>query len=282
MAGNRSPGPACQVKNWFADPIDPGTSFRGSTPKPGPTEDTGFLSRLQVGLWQPPLRFAPLGRAQGDFAEFEQRVLDTHILRAALRHHGRPAAPEIPESELLAVDGDHKLRKDAARKYTTLIEKARIDLKAAKANGSANADTKFGITSAYRGPKYDEGLWRDYFQTKYYRLRLSKLGRHFFVGPKSLDKIVQTAAQDLVRFIVEKKAAPGYSNHTKGIAVDFWTLEGGKMHKADTGKGEAAFRHLNQEWESTWLYKWLDQPEHKAEFGISRIPSEAWHWEFLK
>lgn len=195
----------------------------------------------------------------------------------AERRRGKAAA-EIAAGDLETVEGRFKLRTVAARKCKELLEKARAELKTAKVDGSAAKDTAFGLTSAYRGPEYDKALWISYFQSKYYRARLSKIQGRFYVGENSLERIVQSVAEDLVIYIAPRKAAPGYSNHTRGIAVDFWTLENGKKHEAATGKGDKGLREANEAWEATWLYRWLDS--HKKVYGVNRIPSEAWHWEF--
>src|ERR1700722_408092 len=34
MAGHKIPGPKCQVRQWFADPVDNGTMARIATPSP--------------------------------------------------------------------------------------------------------------------------------------------------------------------------------------------------------------------------------------------------------
>jgi hypothetical protein len=39
MAASKLPGPTCQVANWFAEPIDRGTSALIASPRPGPTSD---------------------------------------------------------------------------------------------------------------------------------------------------------------------------------------------------------------------------------------------------
>jgi hypothetical protein len=50
------------------------------------------------------------------------------------------------------------------------------------------------------------------------------------------------------------------------------------MHEAATGKNNAGLQKANEAWQATWLYQWLE--DHKKEYGVERIPSEAWHWEF--
>ena len=277
MSGSQHPGPKCQVRQWFADPVDQGTSALIATPGAAATGKDQKVNS-HIGIWLPPLRFAPLGRAQGDFAEFEQLVLDTHILRSE-RKKGKAAA-EIAKSELETVEDRFKLRSYAARACRELLKNARADLKAAKANGTVHKDTDFGLTSAYRGPEYDKALWRQYFRSKYYKLKLARVEAQFYVGEKNLNRIVQAFAQDLVEFIAKRKAAPGYSNHTNGIAVDFWTKENGVMHQAESGKGDSGLGKVNAAWATTWLYKWLER--HKSVYQLDRIETEAWHWEFKK
>ena len=41
MAGHRIPGPQCQVRQWFADDVDHGTTARIATPSSGPVKAKG-------------------------------------------------------------------------------------------------------------------------------------------------------------------------------------------------------------------------------------------------
>jgi len=84
------------------------------------------------------------------------------------------------------------------------------------------------------------------------------------------------AVEMLVDFIAHRKAAPGYSNHSHGIAVDFSTVEGGHTLTPETGKSNKDLIRHNKRWEKSWLYRWLEA--HQAEYGIERIPTGAWHW----
>jgi hypothetical protein len=277
MAGYRYPGPKCQVRDWFVDDIEDGTSQRNATPAPGVFHLEMPQPRpMNAGFWLPPLKFAPVGSAQGDFAEFQRLVLNTQIMRA--QHRLGNATAEIPESELKTVEGRFQLRIGPADKCIDLLRKARADLKDAKAAGSAAQDISVGLTSAYRGPAYDKGLWLSFFQTKYYELKSRKIKGQFYVGEKKRQALADALAEDLLRYLDGKKAAPGYSNHTRGIAVDFKTFENGVMHTAETGKGDAALAALNRAWEATWFYHWLQ--DHKQAYGMERIHKEAWHWEF--
>src|SRR5207253_2041399 len=84
--------------------------------------------------------------------------------------------------------------------------------------------------------------------------------------------------EQTVAYVAKRKAAPGFSNHTNGIAVDFFTVEDGKTLQAETGNSEKQLQALNGRWARSWLYRWLQA--HKREYGIDRIDTEAWHWEF--
>jgi hypothetical protein len=135
--------------------------------------------------------------------------------------------------------------------------------------------TKIGLTSAYRDPKHDAELWHRYFRSKYYwntekqRSQVGRWqgGRH---GPHAVSLTVA--------YVGKRKAAPGFSNHTNGVAVDFYTIEGNEKLIAETGNSDKQLKALNSRWEKSWLYRWLDA--HKSEYRVHRIDTEAWHWEF--
>jgi hypothetical protein len=112
------------------------------------------------------------------------------------------------------------------------------------------------------------------FQDKYYPASYSERhGLSCWDGGEFGGKSVRM----MVKYISPKKAAPVYSNRTKGIAVDFFMVEAGNLLQADTGK---RMKKANARLEKSWFYRWLET--HKVEYGIERIPSEAWHWEFQK
>ena len=227
-----------------------------------------------------------------EYQVFEGTVLDQHIKRAQRK---RPRAADIPETELEEVEGRHKLRKKAARKCRMLLNQARIDLaneqatflkkpknereedeRKMKVKGDVPVTKveRIGITSGYRSFAYDAGLWHGYFRKNYYPITyLERSSLSYWEGGEHGWKAVQS----MVSFVSKRKAAPGYSNHTNGIAVDFFTVEDGKMLTAKTGP-DKEMKQFNTRWERSWFYRWLQ--EHKSYYGIERIDTEAWHWEF--
>ena len=252
----------------------------------------------------PSIHFVPplINEFSEDYQEFEGRVLAKHLEyatygRPGRRHkHPRPPAPTIPEAELQVVEDGFKLRKDAAEKCKKLLAEARSALKTeqdefqkkpkeqqqavekdAKAKGEVVVTKvhRIGLTSGYRGYEHDSGLWHSYYRKKYYRLNHARLSHiRYSEGGLHGWKAVET----MVDYIAPRKAAPGYSNHSHGIAVDFFTEEGGVKLTAETGKSNKDLKLHNQRWEKSWFYKWLER--HKKDYGVERIPSEAWHWEF--
>ena len=59
-------------------------------------------------------------------------------------------------------------------------------------------------------------------------------------------------------------AAPGYSNHQDGLALDLGTRK---------GKGG-----LIKLYEGSWFHNWLKVNAGTYQFG--RWPAEAWHWTY--
>lgn len=66
------------------------------------------------------------------------------------------------------------------------------------------------------------------------------------------------------------KAAPGFSNHSNGTAVDFQTMHGGTDYFANSSQ------HAG--WRATWLHPWLLQ--NAATYGFKPLASEEWHWDY--
>ena len=74
----------------------------------------------------------------------------------------------------------------------------------------------------------------------------------------------------LVAYYTPRKAAPGFSNHTNGIAVDFNTRQGPDTLAASTSQTGA--------WMASWLHRWL--VTSAATFHFHPLSSEAWHWDY--
>lgn len=208
-----------------------------------------------------PEQLSPFGTP--DQTEFKRAVLRAHI--AKLSGKGRNPSAGLADSELGPVEEGYRLRQDAAIQARALLTKARSDLRAAQAQGEplARRAAYLGITSTYRDPQLDFRLWDRYFAGFYRKTEAERKkqpgGEH---GPQ--------AVQVMVEYYLPRKAPPGFSNHTNGIAVDFITRQDGRTLITDTG--------LNPLWVQSWFYKWLAQ--NAAAYGYKPLASEAWHWEY--
>lgn len=73
----------------------------------------------------------------------------------------------------------------------------------------------------------------------------------------------------MVSRMVVKKAVPGFSNHTRGLAVDFRTRQGEWTLRASSAQKDG--------WPNTWLHQWLVR--HAATYNFEPYEEEPWHWD---
>jgi LAS superfamily LD-carboxypeptidase LdcB len=218
-----------------------------------------------------------------EFTEFKAKVLAEETAMRTRR--GLKQLKAVPEEDLVIVEGNRKMRKEAAAKLKLLLSQARADLKAeqdalgklpaveqqaartaASVKGEVAVDDvkRIWVQSAYRDFKYDENLWHKYFKRKYYPA--TKVAREKLEGGEHGD----AAVKYLAKYISGKKAPPGFSNHSDGRAVDFGTQEGSTVLVGEV--------ELNKRWKKAWLYKWL--VNNAVKYGFKPLSTEAWHWDF--
>jgi len=192
---------------------------------------------------------------------FKRAVYNAHVASAVAR--GRVFRMGVDAAALEAVENGRLLR-TAAPSLTALLTRARADLEAARRAGEALAvaATAIGVGSAYRGAVEELSIWEQLFPQYYEATATDRAaaagGQH---GP--------AAVQVMVRHYSGRKAAPGFGNHTNGIAVDFTTTQGG------TALGPSTVQEA--QWRASWFHRWL--VGHAREFEFQPIPTEAWHWE---
>ena len=78
----------------------------------------------------------------------------------------------------------------------------------------------------------------------------------------------------MVPYVGAKIAAPGYSNHQAGLAIDFQQLLTTGVVRNDTGTRWTAA------WRRTWFYKWL--LTNASGFGFAPYDKEPWHWTYQR
>lgn len=214
--------------------------------------------------------------ATSEQVAFRHRVLAAHIARSTASK-GAPL-PDLRDNELELIPGTNvRTRPETARAAGRLLAAANADLQKAQASGDADAlrTTRLTVTSGYRGSDHQRSLWIKYFkkyynQTRTYREALAE-GAH---------------SQAAVAYMLKPKAkrgfglggriaAPGFSNHQNGIAVDLY-----QQRKAGHGIANSSDDNARRAWRNTWFYRWMKQ--NAAAHGFEQLPTEEWHWELRR
>ena len=218
-----------------------------------------------------------------DQEKFRARVLAKHIEQSkAVRAPQR----DLREDELSDVPGTCRTEHGKTTCVRTLpataeaagrlLKAACTDLQVARQAGDADAlrTLKLSATSGYRGSDHQERLWLRYFATKYYN-KSCRARAKIAEGPHSdaaVDYMLRRKDHDGYG-IPGKIAAPGYSNHQGGIALDFWQ---------DRTKGNEIGNDSDDpsrcRWRESWFHGWLRT--HAAAYGFWPIGTEEWHWEY--
>lgn len=246
------------------------------------TEVDSFLAEEMTGRLETPWLseelaaepFAAEDEVWNDSSEqvdFRERVLNAHIERSRKALGKRTPLRDLRDDELAAVAGTGiRMKSDAAGPAGRLIKAANAALKDAQAAGdeSALVTTRITANSGYRGKEHQRGLWLDYFRGYY---NDTPKAREKLAGGPHSD---QAVAYMLNTFgIPGKIAAPGYSNHQAGIAIDL-AQERMKGHRVRNSTSSG----WRETWRKTWFHQWLK--EHAASFGFVPYWKEEWHWEY--
>lgn len=196
--------------------------------------------------------------------DFMRKVHDAQVKRAIER--GREFFLGLPEDQLGTVESGYKLRRDAAGRCRLLLRQARADLKRQQEEGIPEAleVSDIGVYSAYRSFERDRAAWLNAFEKHF---KATKNERARLEGGEYGDKAVELMVGIMRKF----KAAPGFSRHTSGVAVDFKTTEGNVTLDADSNQ--------NGRWKKSWFHKWLVKNAKK--FKFNPLATEAWHWDYV-
>jgi subtilisin family serine protease len=216
--------------------------------------------------------------------DFRARVLAEHIARS--RRAKGAAQPDLTGDQLMDVPGtcrtEHgkttcvKTARPTAEAAGRLLTAANADLAKAQQAGDADAQRTVRLTAAsgYRGSDHQRQLWLGYFASKYYN-RTRATRAKIADGPHSdaaVDYLLRSKA-DGGYGVGGRIAAPGYSNHQGGIALDFWQ---------ERTRGNAISNDSDDpsrcRWRMSWFHGWLRT--HAADHGFQPIPTEEWHWEY--
>lgn len=202
---------------------------------------------------------------------FQNRVLALHIERTKSRRG--PPLPDLSENQLAIIPGSTvKSKKSTAAAAGKMLAAANAELAAAQASRDPDIlkIKRFTANSGYRSSVHQLKLWLGYFP-KYYR-RTRSVREKFAQGQHS-DRACAYMLDPRGFALGGRIAAPGYSNHQNGIAIDLrQELSNGKHIANDS---DSASRSI---WRKTWFHKWLKV--NAATYGFVPLSSEEWHWEY--
>ncbi|MBM7784425.1 D-alanyl-D-alanine carboxypeptidase family protein [Tenggerimyces flavus] len=229
-------------------------ALAGQTPTPIPAPGGGRTSMPAANLrW-----FGPASEETPELMAFLRNVYERHVRWHISR--GDSFVDTLPEQSLGTIEGGHKARADAAAKAIELLAAAR----AALATTAHAGKIRIGITSAYRSADQQWGIWQGQFLKgkggfpHYYQQ--TRRARQGMSGGEHGEQ----AAAYLASYLAQYVAAPGYSNHQDGLALDLGT---GPV------KG-----HLGKLGTKAWFHTWLT--ENAGRFHFQPYKKEAWHWTY--
>lgn len=210
----------------------------------------------------------PITASEAQFKAFRRKTYNAHIERSKKRTRTGPGKfimsvdPRKLGSFVDAKpEGNGKtitLRKEAVQPMQNLLADARAYFK------NSGKKVKITITSSYRDTMEQFNGWRRKFPD-YYLLAL--------MNRKITTDLSDKNAALLAADIAPKFGAPGYSNHQKGLAVDFTVYENGNSFGVSF-----ADSNRNNWRKNSQFFAWLQQ--HAASYNIHPYEEEPWHWEY--
>ena len=207
---------------------------------------------------------------------FRERVLAAHIKRTAQMKKMNGPQRDLRNDELVAIPGSRiQTRADTAAAAGRLLAAARADLIKARASGDADAlrTHDINVANAYRSGATQHASWMSKFK-RYYNLSQAARAR-LAGGPHSaaaVNYMLNPEGPDGFG-LPWRLAAPGFSAHQRGTAVDFGQDRPEKYRVSiNTDKRE------RRKWRATWFHHWLTR--NAARFGFKPLKSEEWHWEY--
>ncbi len=196
---------------------------------------------------------------------FMRQVYELQRQRSA---RGRAFVGDLPAVQLAEVENGVQARRDAAAACRMLLHAARDALRDDQRRGDrlAMQVRRIGIASGYRSAQRQFQNWREAFP-RYYRQTQDERRR------QPGGEHGEAAARLLARYISGRLAAPGYSLHNSGIAIDFSTTQGRQNLGPNTSQ--------IAQWNSSWFFNWLNN--NASNFGFAQNPNiiEPWHWELV-
>lgn len=265
------------MRSISAAPLAPPTSVKTATPALEPKQVPPTQEAIDAIA---PEKLSAEGLTPEQYA-FKQEVYRRHVARGI--NSGRTRVYDLAPSELALIPGtDVLMRKDAAEHLGQLLAAANADLARDLASTSTDPDSllrqararrvrELGVNNAYRSASRQFGIWNRNFKGY---LEATKEQRQAAIGGE-----YGSAAADLLReYIGIRVAAPGFSNHQGGIAVDLALRLKPDPQAPNEPTNLGASMAQQDPWKNSWFWNWLKA--RAGEFGFVEYPAEAWHWEY--
>jgi hypothetical protein len=238
----------------------------GDAPTTPRTTPGWLLQRAAATATDEPIRGSDLGAFGSPWETALRRdIFDQQFKWAS--GSGRKPVWGVPEDQLGTIEGK-RLHKDAVSSAEALLDSARFDLDTAKKLGKPEAlkVSKVGIASAYRPARtVDFEAWKDTFASTYGTMYKARKAQ----GRES-EPFSKAETSELLVKMINNKAVPGFSNHSRGTAIDFSTTEGKRTLGPSHSDSPA--------WRTSWFYNWL--MTHAFKFGWDPYSKEEWHFDF--
>ena len=184
------------------------------------------------------------------------------FMRDVYESHVRSSRGRRPP--VLATDDDVAEIEAGATARRDVADAARRLLAAARAAASPGGD--LGIVTGYRSAPFQLEIWEYHFPQRYADSAKARGrapgGAH---GP--------AAATLLASRFSSRTAAPGFSLHQRGQAIDLRCVEPGGAELGATGSFRAR-------WKRSWCWRWLGNHGASHGFHLNEDIDEPWHWEY--
>ena len=171
---------------------------------------------------------------------------------------------DVPNSDLAEIENGIRARSEAAASCRNLLAAARTAL---QADSSVTNVSRIGIVSGYRSASQQLSGWNHAFPQYYAETQNDRAAAD---GGEFGDR----AAALLARYISGRLAAPGFSLHNDGRAIDFLTTQDGRTMAASTNASN------RKSWRASWFFAWLTGNANGYGFFQNTSIDEPWHWEY--
>ena len=176
----------------------------------------------------------------------------------------RSFVDDVEAAELETIESGVTARKEAAGQCRALLLEAR---RARSSDASATSVASIGVVSGHLSATHQLANWNRTFAQYYARTEGDR---------KTADggEFSPAAASLLTRYISRRLAAPGFSMHNNGLAIDFCTTESRVSMGASTDPKNIA------NWRASWFFSWLNSNANGYGLFQNTSIDEPWHWEF--